>query len=231
MRSNRWFALACMVLFGASVSAGAQSAKNAVAISDLKACSVSASKLVPGSPVNGAWTNVLKASLHTSQQKDLNIGLSLQCGLTTDTSVVSSGGTKDTTGVEALIEVQVLVDGKVLGNWPYSGPSGPVTMARRAQTLWAQLQGIVAIDPTTGGLVITAPEAIGLILDTMDANHFDWVVANVGVGDHTVSANARAVLTCTQVTNGNAAAAAYLGWGTLTVEEIRLIKDATPLTP
>lgn len=231
MRSNTWFGLACLAAIGFAVPASGQSAKNAVAVSDLTGCSISAAKLVPGTPAKGDWANVLKASLHTSQQKDLNIGLSLQCGLTTDTSVASSGGIKDTTGVEALIEVQVLVDDKVLGTWPYSGPSDPVVMARRAQTLWAKLSGIISIDPTTGAVTITAPEEIGLILDTMDAHHFDWVVANVGVGDHTVSVNARAVLTCKEVTNGTAAAAAYLGWGTLTVEEVRLVKDATPLAP
>jgi len=49
------------------------------------------------------WTDVLRGTIHTPNQKDLLIGVSFETSLLTDTLVVSKSGTKDTSTAEASI--------------------------------------------------------------------------------------------------------------------------------
>lgn len=217
--------LACLIQ-----PASAQSAKNAVQIANLTGLpGISVSKAAPATSYDGVWTNILTASIHTSQQKDLMVGVSAECALFTDTKVSSSLLDKSGATAEAAIEVQVLFDGLTLDNQPFSGPNTPVIFNRRAQTLLAQLAGLVVVNPD--GTITVLPETIELILDTTEANSFNWAIANCGAGDHTVTVQARLSIKTDAFNGGTAAAAGGIGWGSLTVEEVRLVKDATPLTP
>jgi hypothetical protein len=72
-----------------------------------------------------------------------------------------------------------------------------------------------------------AQESLQLILNTMQANSFNFIAPDVGVGVHTVSVWARLSYD-TEVDlpqNGEAVATAYLGNGSVTIETVRMIKD------
>ena len=62
-----------------------------------------------------------------------------------------------------------------------------VTFNQRTQTLSASLQGLnCTIDATTGVLTCTDPETIGLLLSTMSANGFNFLVQTPGQGVYQV---------------------------------------------
>ena len=90
------------------------------------------------------------------------------------------------------------------------------------------------VDPETGYIVIDDPECIApedlqLILDTMSANSFNFIAPDVSVGSHTLSVYAQVmVITSTETevyASADAWAHAYIGKGSMTVEEVRMIKD------
>ncbi len=126
----------------------------------------------------------------------------------TDTLVRSKNGVADTSSATAGVEVRV------------------------TQTLTATFQGIIdgclSIDPNTGDIVIdpdcVRPEELQLILDTMNANAFTFLIDDLPAGVHAVQVQARITLA------GSAQAGAFkarglIGKGSMTVEEVCLIKN------
>ena len=107
-------------------------------------------------------------------------------------------------------------------------------------TLIAHFAGDLSgcVDPATGSIVLTeeciAPEDLELILDTMSANSFNFIAPDVSVGPHTLSVYAQVqtiMSTETEVyATAEALADAWIGKGSMTVEEVRMIKDEV-LTP
>src|SRR5947207_1710194 len=81
-----------LALSGSATATSIPAAKASVAIDNLIDLSQTAS-----GPPNGAgdtgWVDVLKTQIKTSSQKDLVFDAALQCGIVTDTTVKSSGGT------------------------------------------------------------------------------------------------------------------------------------------
>jgi hypothetical protein len=230
-----------------STGAWAQSAKNAVQVSNLT--------LIPATTSTGGWITILgnanssgvnAVTIHTSQQKDLNFGVSIECGLFTKTTVKSSGGVKDTEFASAGVRLRVLVDPNSNGTiGPQTRIAEPgsdatpgngidntgITYCERKQTLSATLQGIIGnlacfpggvFDPNAPGCSLT-PEEIELVLNTLEANAFFHVLDDLGAGDHNVIVQARID---TAVSSVDAQAAALVGKGALTVEEVRLVKGA-----
>jgi hypothetical protein len=170
------------------------------------------------------WTPLLSQTIKTSQQKDLFVDASFECGLYTNTLVKSRDMVSDTSNATAGIEVRVLVDGK-------EAFPGSVVFARRSQELSATLQGQLALMDKDGDgvvdfdeLVTIAPEEISLVLETLNANSFNFILPDVTVGTHTVEVQARINLG-TKVQAGKAEAKALIGKGSVTVEEVRMIKD------
>jgi hypothetical protein len=169
------------------------------------------------------WTTILSNNLKTPNQKDLFVDVSLECGLYTDTLVKSAGGTKDTAKAEAGVYVQVLVDDVPM--YP-----GEVVFCRRTQTLTALFGGILNCTDTNGDGVITVdectltPEELELVLDTMNANSFNFVLDDLGPGVHTVAVQAR-ISTKEEAGAGMADAKATIGKGSVTVESVRMIKN------
>lgn len=164
---------------------------------------------------------ILKTQLHTGSQQDLLIGVSLETALYTDTLVTSKNGTKDTSNATAGIQIKVLVDGA-------QAAPGVVTYDRRSQTLSATLGGYFAncVDANGDGIIdVTTecsllPEEIQLILDTMAAHHFNFIIANLPAGDHTIEVLAE-ISTSGSAQTGSYNAKATIGKGSLTVEDIR----------
>ena len=173
---------------------------------------------------------IFTQTIHTPSQKDLFIDVSLECGLTTDTKVISKKLANALAEAEATVKVWVEVDGE-------EAAPGVVTFARRNQTLIAEFAGDIsgALSIVDGVLVIDEsliePETLQLILDTMTANSFGFMVADLAAGDHEVVVWADlSYITTTDGTEvalgagAEAVANAYLGKGSVTVECVRLIK-------
>lgn len=187
------------------------------------------------------WVTVLSQTIKTANQKDLFVDVSFECGIWTDTKVTSSGGTVDTATAQAGVRVRVLVDGNPIS--PAEGnaidESGNLSSAQgvsfcsRLQKLTAKFQGIFADledtgcfdgDPNT--LCELLDEEIELVLSTLDANSFNFVAADVSSGVHTVEVQARA-LAGPQSSTGTgevAAGKAIIGAGSVTIEEVRMIR-------
>jgi hypothetical protein len=171
------------------------------------------------------WKNILANNLKTPNQKDAFVVVSLEVGLLTDTLVKSKNGTADTSMATAGVEVRVLIDGNPM-------LPGKVVFGRRTQTLTATFQGIIdgclAIDPTTGGIVIdpncVQPEQLGLILETMNANSFSFIVADLPAGVHTFQVQAR-INAGASAQQGAARARGLIGNGSVTVESVRMIRN------
>jgi hypothetical protein len=179
----------------------------------------------PEDPKTGEWLSVLKNTLKTPNQKDLFIGVSMEVGLLTSTTVSSKLSTADKSSADARVEVRVLVDGK-------EALPGEVVFGRRTQTLTATFQGIIdgclSVDPITGGIVLdpdcVQPEELELVLNTMNANAFNFIIEDLSSGVHTIDVQARINL-AHSAQAGAASAMAFIGKGSLTVEEVRLIKN------
>jgi len=216
---------AAVVAWGIAGAAGAEGYPSAKAT-----CKVANITLIDGSTQED-WTTLLSNQIKTANQKDLFIDVSFECGLYTQTLVRSKGAVKDTSMAEAIVKVQVLVDG--VAAFP-----GEVVFSKRTQTLSATLQGIISgdalvlVDTDDDGIPDTiqideellTPEEIELILDTMAANSFNFVLNDLTAGVHTVEVQAR-IDTTTDVDEGTASATATIGKGTVTVESVRMIKD------
>jgi hypothetical protein len=107
---------------------------------------------------------------------------------------------------------------------------GEVVFCRRTQTLTALFGGILNCTDTNGDDVITVdecnltPEELELVLDTMNANSFNFVLDDLGSGVHTVAVQAR-ISTKEEAGAGVADAKATIGKGSVTVESVRMIKN------
>src|SRR5262245_7341766 len=176
----------------------------------------------PADPTIGPWGTILSNTLKTPNQKDLFIGVSLEVGLLTQTLVKSKNGQSDTSQASAGVEVQVLVDGT-------PALPGTVVFGRRTQTLTATFQGLIdgCLTNDNGVIIIdpncVQPEVLELILETMNANAFNFIVQDLTPGVHTIAVQARINLGATAQA-GSASARGLIGKGSLTVEEVRLIK-------
>jgi hypothetical protein len=185
--------------------------------------------LLPKTSSTGGWQTVLANTIKTANQKDLFVNVSLEVGLFTQTKIDSKNLTPGTSVGQAQVDVRVLLDGNPV-------EPGVITFGRRSQTLSATLEGaigqclVTVTNPdgslsTTVNLDCVTPETIELIQDSTDAAAFSFVAVNVSQGVHTVSVQAR-IDTIGSAQNGSYSALGMVGKGTVTVESVRLIKDA-----
>jgi hypothetical protein len=191
--------------------------------------SVGAINIVSGPTTAGAsegeWVTVLGNRIKTANQKDLFMDVALECGLHTATKVSSKGGKTDTSKSEAMIQVRVLVDGK-------EASPGVVVFSRRSQQLSATFQGLLdgalSVDPLTGAIVIDEallqPEEVELITESTTAASFNFVLGDISSGTHDVQVQARIDLGASAQA-GASVAKATVGKGSVTVEEVRMIKN------
>jgi len=186
------------------------SAKATAQIAELEVVSASAAE---GEEVN--WNSsdvaeILTQTIKTANDKDLFIDVSLLSGLYTETNVKSKGGNKDTSGAAGAVLVAVFVDGDM------AFPGYPIVFEGRVQVLTATLGGYFVDDVLT-------PEEIGLIIGTLSANSFNFIVQDLDSGMHEVVVKA-ACVTGAFSQQGSAAAVAAIGLGSVTVEEVRMVK-------
>jgi hypothetical protein len=155
-------------------------------------------------------TNILTQNIKTANDKDLFIDVSLLSGLYTETNVKSKGGNKDTSAAVAAVLLKVEVDGEeAFPGWiVYNG---------RVQVLSATLQGVLEDG------VVVGYEEIGLIIGTLSANSFNFIVDDLDAGMHEVEVSALCV-TFAGSQAGSAKAKAVIGLGSVTIEEVRMVK-------
>lgn len=210
--------LAAGMIFGPAEGSRVNAQDSGSLASAKATCKVAQTFMLNGS---GTWTTLLSNTLKTSNKKDLFIAVSLVSALTTNTTVKSKNGVADTETADAGVEVRVLVDG-------VPAAPGPVVFAKRKQTLSATLQGIIsgALTTDANGNIIIDPtlvtdEQITLILETMSANSFHFVMGDVASGIHRIEVQA---MIHTAASSEDASAQAMVGPGSFTVESVRLIK-------
>ncbi len=183
---------------------------------------------------------ILSSQLHTANKKDLLIGVSLEAGLYTETSVKGKTGSKESASAEAGITVTVYVDG-------VPAEPGTITFQKRYQQLSAVMGGVIesctfSSDSDGDGIVdedltivieddcIVTDEEISLIQNTMSAHHFNVVMPNVSAGVHEITVEAE-IASQTQILEGedsgtnSATATALVGKGSLTIQETRAINQ------
>jgi hypothetical protein len=224
MFSNRGALGAVLIAVLVATSAMAQSQPSSKATARVGNINVLRQVSSTESATAGPWQTILSNTLKTPNQKDLFIGVSLEVGLLTQTAAKSKNAVADTSSAGAGVEVQVLVDG-------VPALPGTVTFGRRTQTLTALFQGLIdgclAIDPLTGGIIIdpdcVLPEELELVLETMNANAFNFIVQDLTSGVHTIAVQARINLGATAQA-GSASARGLIGHGSMTVEEVRMIQ-------
>ena len=169
------------------------------------------------------WRTILSNHLKTPNQKDIFVGVTMECGLLTRTLVQSKGGQKSTAVAEGAVEVRVLVDG-------HEAEPGPVTFCRRSQELSTTFQdlidGCLSVDDLGNVLLDEAcllPEEVELVQETMNAGGYNFIEGDLGPGVHFIEVQTRINLS-SSADSGSAEARALLGKGSVTVEEVRLVK-------
>ena len=242
-------AVVMAVVFGFTTVNADPSAKATAQIGSLHAVILSSAAdatdpdaATPGEESDYDWYQIFEQVIKTPTGKDLFIDVSLECGLTTNTMVMSRALNKAVAEAEAVVKVQVLVDGVPVKVNGIPNDLSEIIFARRHQTLIAEFAGdFSTCEVVDGEIEITEecldPESLQLILDTMQANSFNFIAPDLVAGEHTVRVMAKLsymkngyeVVPVLEEddpqTTGAAAAAAYLGNGSVTIEVVRMIKD------
>ena len=192
------------------------------------------------------WINIMTVFLKTANNKDLVITPSLQCGVVTDGTVKSKGGGSNSTTTRGRIRVRVRVelsDGTEKFAEPSQGVDATaaddgaitnadliegITYCDRVQTLEAKFAGLnCTADPITGVVTCANPEELRLILKTLTASTFVFGLADVLSGDTKIQIQAKALASVALTgTDGSLGGSnAFIGAGSVSVEEVRWIKD------
>lgn len=195
---------------------------------------------------------IFTQTIHSAAQKDLFVDVSLECGLTTNTKVMSKALARTIAEAEAYVKVWIEVDPEYVNGEPVEGSGimaapGKVTFARRYQALIAEFAGSFETDgdvevcfETNEGITTISPdclteEMVALIIDTMSANSFNFVVGDLVAGDHNVvvwadvdynmNGTSYDDTDLSQFAPEDITTRAYLGKGSVTIESVRLVKD------
>jgi hypothetical protein len=150
----------------------------------------------------GGGAKVLFGNIKTpsAANKNVLVMATLESSILTNTLVASKNGNQSTSMASAAVIVTpkvyqcpnndcsgasgALVDITTLGG---SVTPSQVTFNQRLQQLTATLSGLnCTIDATTGMLTCADPETIGLLLSTMSANGFNFLVQTPGQGVYQV---------------------------------------------
>jgi hypothetical protein len=104
------FALA-MIVCMAAPNAYAQSSKAAWRFEEIVALDHAVADTADPDlgPNDTGWVSILTTHIKTPSAKELAIGVSLQCGIITDTRVRSKNGVEDTSSAQGRIKVRVKI--------------------------------------------------------------------------------------------------------------------------
>ena len=243
-KASSVFAFALIAMAAGAGSAEAQSSKAAWRYEEIVALGTASS---PAGTNDTGWVSILTTNIKTPNAKELAMGVSLQCGLVTDTTVRSKGGDLDSAASRGRIRVRVKItqpNGVEVYGQPNNGADltndisfdnqgGGLTYCDRYQQLSAKFSGLnCTADLVTGAVTCADPEELRLLLQTLSAHHFNFIHANAIPGIHKIEVQARAeagiLLGGTEL--GDASAEAFAGAGSLSVEVIRLVRGESGVT-
>src|SRR5688572_6018819 len=183
--------VAAFTVVAMAAPADAQSSKAAWRFENL--VSLPAASAPGGATNDTGWVDILTTHIKTPNAKELAIGVSLQCGLVTDTTVRSKGGEMDSSAARGRIRVRVAItqpNGETVYAQPNNGADlsndisfdnngGGLTYCDRYQKLEAKFAGLnCTADLETGVVTCTDPEELRLLLQTLAAQHFNFLHAN-----------------------------------------------------
>ncbi len=230
------------VAFAQSAGAGGGSFANAYLIPTI-ACSYGS--IGDGTCVaSGGGPSVLFGNIKVpnANNKNVLVMASLETSILTDTKVASMNGQTSTATASGSVVVTpkvylcpsddcsgtsgALVDIQTLGG---SVTPSVVTFNQRLQTLTANLLGLnCTADPTTGVVTCTDPETIELLLSTMSANGFNFLVQTPGQGVYQVQLGI-ALSTSASADSILAGSQAKVGVGAGSLVEM-IVQAQTPFT-
>lgn len=181
----------------------------------------------------GDYNPIFTRTIKTAEKKDLLVDVSLECGLTTNTMVMSKLLQRAISQAEAAVYVKVIVDDD-------EALPGEVVFAKRYQAQIAEfagdISGALSVDGS-GALVIDYTlideEMLALILKTMSANSFNFIAPNLEAGEHTITVMAKVDWVAPgeeftpeedELMYNDVSTKAYMGKGSVTVESVRAVK-------
>lgn len=170
------------------------------------------------------WSTIMENDIRMANKKDLFMSASLECGLYTQTQVKGKQGERDSASAEAKVMLRVLVDGQ-------EAKPGAIVYCERAQELTAVLGGVLeeCTDANGDGTIMSdeclfSDEEIELVLKTMSANSFNFILDNLGSGMHNIKVQAK-IESASESGQGSASAKASIGHGSIVIEEVRMTND------
>lgn len=185
------------------------------------------------------------ATIKVPQDKELLVGLSAEVGLTTDTSIKGKNGGTARAIADAGAYVTICALHAGTSSVAACAMPGPITLSKRVQELSATLGGVIescadlngdgTIDVKTECEV--SDEEIGLMLDTLAAHHFNFVLPDMDQGEYDITAyfmtSADVAVDIDDVSvieggevSGSAFAKAFIGSYMMTVQQVRAVKGS-----
>ncbi len=242
-------AIAIVISF-ANVNVFAQSSKAAIGntylveVPDASTSTIDATASSADAP--DGWHPIMTANIKTANDKGFAFDISLQSAIFTQTEVRSKGGNKSVATASGRVKVRVAVYAPGDVDPTYAQPSSDlvddvytnsgegVTYNYREQILAAEFQGI-CIDYSGEFPVLMETcedETVSLVLDTLEANSFNFYygLTDSGVYHDVVEAKCETEATVGEG-EGDAKARAYVGLGSMFVENVRLVKGSGWTTP
>jgi hypothetical protein len=234
----------------------------------LQAISVIEDATVDTGPIVDSKTGFTFATIKVPNNKELLVGVSAEIGIVTDTSIKGKLGGSARAIAEGGAQAQVCAVHTGTDDVEKCALPGWVTMSRRIQELDATLGGVIEScedfltvleDGTTEGTqdfplpdgiitialeCVVSDEEIGLVLDTLAAHHFNYVIANLAQGEYdirvyfmtTTSAQVDidevSIEDCPEeqesCVSATAYATAFIGKYMVTVQQVRAVKGDIP---
>lgn len=221
--------LLALVATGALLASGvcqAQSAKHTVRLSEL-VLMPTVSTLTTNQTASGEWKDLLHTTLTTPQRKNLVMVVALEAGLHTAAPVPARTRSPTGEGSQArgTLELRLLVDGQAVA-------PGPLVLTENSQdtmTRYGDMLSTSCADNDGDGSVV-ADECIFTgeeqrrLTRALNLHALSFALDDIDIGTHDLRIQARITVT-SQGASGSATAGAWVGRGSITVEEVRLVKS------
>jgi hypothetical protein len=132
---------------------------------------------------------IASATIKTSTPKDLVVMFSEECSLFTEVRLKSgSSGSVSESQVRAAQSIWLEVDGNIIPIG--AGDDGKVTMCDRTYNISTnildQIQKLCSAVGAIDGTTTCEESYFNSFIDTKDAHGWNWVVLNLGAGQHTI---------------------------------------------
>ncbi|QRK08689.1 hypothetical protein JQX13_00415 [Archangium violaceum] len=220
--------LLALVATGTLLASGpglAQSARHTVRLSELLLLP-RVSTLTTNQTASGEWKDLLHTTLTTQQRKNLVMVVALETGLHTEAPPPARGGPAPGDGPSArgTLELRLLLDGTQVA-------PGPLVLAENTQNFMTRYGDMLGTcgDIDKDGTVyssecIFSDEERRRVLRALELHAVSFALDDIDTGTHDLRVQARITVT-SQGASGSASAGAWIGRGSITIEEVRLVKS------